>query len=105
MGIILNARYKLTKHPHQPTGTICRINPYTREIDIEWDDKTLIPPIQKYPQDALSDGTFEFLNYGGDFSGYLGEYVPECAHEWVRYTGLMNEYEYCKKCDVKKEQV
>lgn len=27
-----------------------------------------------------------------------------CAHKWVTYTGFNDSFEYCKKCDKKKQQ-
>lgn len=35
------------------------------------------------------------------------EFEPEyhksgCDHQWISYTGLKDQYEFCKKCDVKK---
>lgn len=27
----------------------------------------------------------------------------ECDHKWKSYTGLRESFEYCEKCDIKKE--
>jgi hypothetical protein len=29
----------------------------------------------------------------------------KCDHEWKKYTGLKEEFEYCSKCDVKRSDV
>lgn len=28
---------------------------------------------------------------------------PECNHEWTQYNGFRETYQYCKKCDQKRE--
>lgn len=35
-----------------------------------------------------------------DWTGYA--VVLECPHEWLKYEGLIEIYDYCKKCDEKK---
>jgi hypothetical protein len=107
MGIIIGARYKLLKHPHQPIGTAARFMPQTHEIWVEWDDQTLNPPADHYPESYFGDGTFEFVDYGSDKPYYIREMEKEkatktCSHEWAVYNGFREYYEYCKKCDIKK---
>jgi len=29
--------------------------------------------------------------------------LSECSHEWTEYIGFNNSYEFCKKCDKKRE--
>lgn len=38
---------------------------------------------------------------------YEYEFTPnyknkECEHQWTSYTGLKDQYEFCKKCDIKR---
>ena len=29
---------------------------------------------------------------------------PKCKHDWKHYRGIMEEYDYCTKCDTKRNQ-
>lgn len=56
---------------------------------------------------GLPPGTIGFASQPGTLT--LGDeykpdwaFKPECYHEWIKYTGLQEQYEYCKKCDQKK---
>ena len=31
--------------------------------------------------------------------------APRCSHEWKLYVGLVDSYEYCTKCDIKKDDL
>lgn len=33
----------------------------------------------------------------------IDDYVEECNHDWQHYHGLFQVYEFCKKCDKKRE--
>ena len=106
MGIMIGSKYKLVNHPNQPIGTTKSWDSNKKEIQIEWDDTSLIPPSDWYPEEMFVNGTFE-LQGRDHFSmyGYLGDYESvsmECNHDWTSYTGLNVQYEFCKKCDIKR---
>jgi hypothetical protein len=106
MGIMIGSKYKLVAHPYQPIGTAKGWRSNTSEILIEWDDTTLIPPSDYYPEQMFANGSFELIRDPSTFGmyGYLGDYGhdTECSHEWATYTGITREFDYCKKCDIKR---
>ena len=93
-------RYKLVRHPSTPIGKIIQIDQITDHAIIEWDDQDLIPPYEKYPIRSFKDGTFSlveefnFTYVGGDLNCY--------DHQWQHYIGLMEEYDFCKTCGMKR---
>lgn len=50
--------------------------------------------------------------YDNSISNYPADFVDkyctlknthsDCAHSWVKYSGLTNEFDFCTKCDIKK---
>jgi hypothetical protein len=102
MGIMMGGRYRLVRHPSQPIGVAKHSNG-NREILVEWENKQLIPPSDYYSEDMFSDGSFEYLGWASD--SYLGDYdhSQQCGHEWATYTGITRVFEYCTKCDIKRD--
>jgi hypothetical protein len=52
---------------------------------------------------------FDYLVEGGmissDAGSYYGDtYVEFCIHDWVKYEGFTEMYNYCSKCDLKDKQ-
>jgi hypothetical protein len=92
----LGARYKLTKHPYQPIGRALDYDIVTGEVLVEWDDQTLIPPRDHYPQEMFSDGTFVLVEEHGQLA-----LLPKCIHRPKQYVGFREAYTYCEKCGVK----
>ena len=105
MGIHIGGKYKLVRHPQQPIGTAKQWNS-NKEILIEWDSGTLIPPSEWYSEDMFTNGTFVEIKNGHGMYGYTGDYGHDfdagCSHDWVDYTGLRFSYQFCKKCDLKR---
>lgn len=98
MGVRIGAKYQYAKHPDKPIGTATGYDFSSSYVTIEWDNKNLIPPVDDYPEEYFSDGTFlavdEMSVQGGD---------PACwYHDWAHYKGFTEEYEYCKRCDAKR---
>ena len=94
------ARYKLTMHPDQPTGKVIGFDHMTGNVTIEWDDPTLIPPYDEYPEYSFEDGTFVLLDEP-EYTITQGN--KHCwSHQWVKYVGIKEEYEYCNICDAKR---
>lgn len=66
------------------------------------------PLSPKYPPppDDISrwDADSEYGGHG-EYNGGWGEYgtppAQGCAHEWRKYSGFTENYEYCTKCDKK----
>lgn len=54
------------------------------------------------------DGTTDTLDYRVveshcDLMEAANPNLKYCYHDWVKYQGFTKVYEYCKKCDLKKE--
>jgi hypothetical protein len=109
VGIHIGGRYRLMKHPNQPVGIAVSARSSDKTIMVEWENAIWMPQKDHYPESAFSDGTFEFLNYSSEkysgWNGYMGDYGHEadCSHEWQTYNGISRSFEFCKKCDIKKE--
>ena len=102
-GIIMGARYRLVKHPQHPVGIPKRGSWQTKLILVEWENPSLIPPSGYYPEEAFSDGTFEFLGYAAsepESPFYASN--TSCNHKWKTYVGLREEFDYCETCNIKK---
>ena len=100
----MGGRYKLVKHPQQPIG-IAKTSVWgTKDILVVWEDQSLIPPSDQYPEDMFADGSFVFVGYPSeDIFGDLSKpYATTCRHEWKTYVGFREEYDYCQKCNVKR---
>lgn len=79
-------------------------------IGIQWDNGgyTMTPHFDEYDLEA----EFDRLVEEGDNtpSPTTTESSPPCkgkvwGHTWVTYTGLREVWEYCEKCDVKRDEV
>ena len=93
-------KYKLVRHPHTPIGTITEVDATMDLVTVEWDNKELIPPMEKYPLEAFSNGAFELIpenTYA--FEGGNGYCY---GHNWKEYFGFKEYYEYCTRCDMKR---
>lgn len=60
--MMIGKRVKLIRHPYQPIGTITEVNMITDMVTVEWDDRKLIPPSDRYPSLSFADGTFIFID-------------------------------------------
>jgi hypothetical protein len=72
-------------------GTVSEVTPNT--YTVKWDDGT---------DDTL--GKLELEAYCELIEGYNTQSYPnQCWHNWVRYQGFTRIYEYCTKCDQKRD--
>jgi len=56
--------------------------------------------------EELTSQTFINMPSIEDLDRLAGEspsFTPTCSHEWKHYQGLMETYDFCSKCDVKKD--
>ena len=103
--IMMGSRYRLMSHPDRPVGITKGQRP--GEILVVWEDSALLPPSEWFPEEMFSNGKFEMIreDYSSLYGGYVGDYGHErvCLHEWKNYQGFCEEYEFCVKCDIKRQ--
>lgn len=68
-------------------------NDGVRQYNNPDDEKTYSQP----PTHRLGMG-LDSISLGTDFDGTQG-----CDHNWSTYKGLHEAFDFCKKCDIKKE--
>lgn len=90
----LGSRYKLIKHPYQPIGRAIDYDIVTGEVLVEWDDKSLIPPRDHYPQELFTNGTFVVVEEHCQL-------LLACHHKPKKYVGFTEAYTFCEKCGEK----
>jgi hypothetical protein len=98
--IEIGKEYKLSRHPSTPIGKVMEHNTIMQEVTIKWNDSALIPPTQKYSE-------WEFLScfepaVGGTYYGQATGGNLNCFHDWKRFNGFREDYDYCTKCDRKR---
>jgi len=96
----IGTKYRLVHHPKQPIGKLISIDYFTDEGTVEWDDKGLIPPSQKYPIKAFKDGTFEEL--ANEIESFVGGDKSCWRHFWISYVGFREKYDYCSNCGMRR---
>ena len=115
MSIIINGRYRYKTHSNQPIGVLKHHFFGTKEVLIQWEDPNLIPQEERYPEHLFfNNNTFEYLGMHTHQASLPSGWqfvspstpAPEksgCSHEWAMYRGFNEDYEFCKKCDEKRQ--
>jgi len=76
-------------------------NPTTKAI-LTAEESSSKWPVDIWEEDGGSAG----YGTGIGFPHYSDPEVvhKKCKHEWLMYTGLSEQFEYCKHCDIKKDE-
>lgn len=111
--IQMGSRWQLLKHPYKPICKVTGQDHYADKVNITWEDD-LKPKNETYDMSSFYNGDFVEVEddeyglhglidsmYGGFGSVKSGS--KYCDHTYVEYTGLNESYEYCTKCDKRKE--
>lgn len=84
----LGKRVQIKNRP-ETKGTVSQVSFDGNDVYIDYDDTGLIPP-----SEWRSIHDLEIIS------------VPDktglCWHDWKKYTGFTEQYEYCSKCDEKR---
>lgn len=75
---------------HYPGVSVCTVRRLNETWEHAVDDKDIELVVGYYDMTYWNDGQ------------NLDHLAGICTHEWKKYTGLTDVFDYCVKCDVKK---